>query len=97
MTPIFTTISRRRCAFSKDAPVRIPLNRLPVSWSGFVLPSGPHSLIDRGFAIARAAGLEATMLSLPYRAGEKPKITPSAPHRQLDQNPPANVFGLPLS
>jgi hypothetical protein len=34
------------------------------------------------------------MLSLPYRAGEKPKTSPSAPHEQLDQNPPANVYAL---
>ena len=38
--------------------------------------------------------LEAAMLSLPYRAGEKPKTSPSAPHEQLDQNPPANVYAL---
>ena len=34
------------------------------------------------------------MLSLPYRAGEKPKTSPNAPHQQLDQIPPAAVYAL---
>lgn len=34
------------------------------------------------------------MLELPSRPGPKPKTTPHAPHTQLDQNPPSNIYDL---